>query len=792
MRRVRVGTLAGAAARKHDRNGGSVPSPTRASDRKASLAATLAAFAASALASAAHAQSAAPGGGIALEPLVVDTDASKPAPTTKGSRKSKKPAGAAAAPAPAPAEPASAAAEQQSRERLQAIAGGTAIVTEKELEGKASRSIVDALDSVPGVIVQSFFGGNDQPKIHIRGSGLQTNPVERGLLFLKDGLPVNRADGSYIVALPDPRLTDFIEVFRGYTANRLGATVLGGAINFVSPNGVDAPGTVVTAEGGSFGYFNGAVSSSARQGDLDATAQASRTTRDGFREHNDSDRTALSLNGGVRINDNVRTRLFVDYTQLSFDIPGPLTKQELEADPTQIHAGPTFVPPSTLLNPGPNVVRDRPYREAEQFRVGSRTAASFGAHGFDVGASYINTDDTFTFPIANGVRVTDGYDVATLARYVYRPAPSAPLPLFEMNALYQTGTADRTYFHNKNGQKGALFGSNELEAQTLSLYAGANIPIARNMTLAASLAYSWADRDNEDTYGLASRPTLRNGGPPPNPATYPAAVPAVDTSFSRTYEGWTPSLSLQVRPDNHSMLFAAVSRSFEPPTFEDLLATTGGTPNSGPLGFTTNDLDAQTATTAEIGWRGSFNSFRWDAVAYYSWIEDELLSLRDQSGASLGTVNADKTTHAGIELGVAHHWTETIWTRVAYTYQDFRFDDDPVFGDNRLAGAARHNIDFQLQYDDPSGFTLAGVLHWRPGETPVDNANSLFQDSYAVVDLRGAYAVTAGTDVYLNVLNVFDVKYAASTLISDKAVADQAAFLPGDGRAFIVGTTNRF
>lgn len=91
------------------------------------------------------------------------------------------------------------------------------------------------------MIVQDFFGGHDQPRIQIRGSGLQQNPVERGILMMRDGLPINRADGSYIAGFADPSNAQAIEVYRGYLANRLGATVIGGAINFMSPTVATAP-----------------------------------------------------------------------------------------------------------------------------------------------------------------------------------------------------------------------------------------------------------------------------------------------------------------------------------------------------------------------------------------------------------------------------------------------------------------------------------------------------------------------------------------------------------------------
>ena len=79
--------------------------------------------------------------------------------------------------------------------------------------------------------------------------------VERGVLALRDGLPINRADGSYVVGFANPAQAESIEVYRGYLANRLGASVLGGAFNFISPTGASAPGTRLMLSGGSFGQL---------------------------------------------------------------------------------------------------------------------------------------------------------------------------------------------------------------------------------------------------------------------------------------------------------------------------------------------------------------------------------------------------------------------------------------------------------------------------------------------------------------------------------------------------------
>lgn len=681
------------------------------------------------------------------------------------------------------------------RERLNALPGGVALITASEMPDTANLTLSRALSSVPGVVVQDFFGGNDQPRVQIRGSGLQQNPVERGILVLQNGLPINRADGSYIVGFANPQQAESIEIYRGYMANRLGATVLGGAINFAAPTGSNSPGTKATISGGSFGQFGFGAQAGGKKDNVDALIQADISRRDGFRDYNESQRVSVNGNVGIELSENVTTRFFAGYTDLGFDVAGPLSKLQMETNPRQVGTGPG----AGGINPGPNVVRDKPRREADQLLLGSRTTATFGAHIFDVALGYTYTDDMFRFPISSGVRTTKGGDFTGLVRYAYKPNEAALLPLFESTAQYTVGSASRGYYLNQGGQTGAMFGANDLDASTLSLYSGLNVPVWQAIYASPSISYSHATRDNKDIYNLATRPWIQYNGA----TLMSGANAAANTSYSRTYSGWNPSFALSYRPDNNHTVFAAVSHSFEPPTHDDLIATINGTPNSSPgrnpaaplqtQAFSTPNLNAQTATTVEGGWRGRFANVSWDAVTYYSWVQNELLSLRDATGAPLGAVNADKTSHFGIELGAGANLTQQLSARVAYTYQDFRFRNDVSFSNNRLAGAPRHLINTILQYQATDAWKLQGAVRWSPDKTPVDNANTLFADPYVVVDLRTEYKIDRHFTLFAEVTNLFDETYAGSTLVVDRVSRpDQAAFLPADGRGYYGGIKAAF
>ena len=678
--------------------------------------------------------------------------------------------------------------------RLAATPGGTATLEQADLPRTANLTIARALTDVPGVVVQDFFGANDQPRIQLRGSGLQQNPVERGVLMLHNGLPLNRADGSYVVGFANPGESAGLEVYRGYTANRLGATVLGGAINLKSPTGRSAPGLVQHVSGGSFGQIGGGAQVGFAGEDHDLLFRADAVSRTGFRDYNSSRRVSAGGNVGMRLSDAFSLRVFGGYTDLGFDVTGPLTQQLLETDRRAIFTGPT-VTLGGVINPGPNVVRDQPRRDSTQWLVGTRATGIVGPHNINLALGYTHTDDLFRFPMSGGFRATDGGDVTATLRYAFVPDSQALLPLAEVTAYYVSGAADRQNFINLAGRRGPQFGNSRLSADTLSLFGGLNVPLDDRLTLSPSLSWARSTRDNADRFAAPTRPTASFS--PLNPAMPlpPGAVPTVSTSYTRTYTAWNPALALSYRLSGDQILFAALSRSFEPPTHDDLLATINGTPNSSAgrpnpgnpalpaAAFVTPALEAQRATTLEAGWRGGAGPVQWDAVVYYAWVDNELLSLRDASGVSLGAANAGQTRRLGVELATSLALHPTLTARLVYTYQDFRFRNDPSRGNNRVAGAPRHWVHGRLSWRPDARWTAEAAIRWMPERTPVDNFATLFNDPFAVADLRAEYRIADRWSLFAEVTNLFDKTYAASTLIVDQARPDQAAFLPGDGRA---------
>ena len=126
-----------------------------------------------------------------------------------------------------------------------------------------------------------------------------------------------------------------------------------------------------------------------------------------------------------------------------------------------------------------------------------------------------------------------------------------------------------------------------------------------------------------------------------------------------------------------------------------------------------------------------------------------------------------------------------------YTLNDFHFDDDPVYSNNRIAGIPIHVYEAQLLYETPIGFYAGPNLQCSLSRYPVDQANTLFTDSYALLGFRAGFRRTNGFSVFLDCKNLTNQRYASSIdVIADaRTEPNPEIFHPGDGRSFYGGVS---
>ncbi|UVE18383.1 TonB-dependent receptor [Pseudomonas sp. LS44] len=620
------------------------------------------------------------------------------------------------------------------------IPGGATVVDAETYKSGRSSTLQDALGMATGVFIQPRFGA-EEARLSIRGSGLQRTFHGRGVLLMQDGAPVNLADGSFDFQTIEPLATDHIEVLRGANAWRYGSATLGGAINFVAPTGKSAAPLDLRYEGGSFGYHRlfGAVAQDF--GDADAYLSINDYSQDGFRDHAKQDNQRYFANLGGRINERLATRVYLTHVETDSELPGNLTKAQMRRDPEQASR---------------DALSGDQHRDFNLNRVGNITALQLdGGHSLELASFY--SEKALFHPI---FQVLDIHSEDYGMRLSHKWANEQGWRWTGGVEASQGRNWDSRY-RNVSGRKGQKVNELHQTARNLNAFGELEVPLAERWALVGGAAWLHQERDVDDRLKCNAFVTA-------------VCVPQ-DESFTGSYLGRLGRIGLRHDLSEGVQLFANFSQSYEPPTFSEL---------SG--GQITSENDAQQANTWEAGMRWSRDSLDLDLAVYRSEIRDELLALNDANGQPLGTVNADRTLHQGVELGGA--WTlGQITLRGQYLLNDFRFDNDDVYGDNRLAGVPRQFVKGEALWQQ-GGWYSGPTFEWVPTHYNVDQAETLYAEGYAIWGLKGGYRPGEGLGFFVEGRNLSDKTYVATTgVIANANGQDSAQFMPGDGRSLYVG-----
>jgi iron complex outermembrane receptor protein len=243
------------------------------------------------------------------------------------------------------------------------------------------------------------------------------------------------------------------------------------------------------------------------------------------------------------------------------------------------------------------------------------------------------------------------------------------------------------------------------------------------------------------------------------------------------YSSVNPRLGVIFSLGDVNEIFASASRLFEAPTTFEM---------EDDVRQDNQTLEPMKGTVVEVGMRGSTDAgantrWRWDASIYYAQIDDEILSIDDVTapGTSL-TTNIDATTHAGLEALVGASFAfgaHRLEPLLSFTWNDFSFDSDPTYGNNRLPAAPRYAARGELMYRHVNGF-YAGPTFDFIGKRFADFANTYVVDAYGLLGLRGGYTAKSW-EAFVELRNVLDEDYIATVGVLNEAGPDAAVLNPG-------------
>ncbi|AQT09652.1 TonB-dependent outermembrane receptor [Pseudomonas protegens] len=658
---------------------------------------------------------------------------------------------------------------QEAAARLAQVPGGTNVVDmRRPLQGRVA-SNQDVLAYQPGVYAES--AGNEGVKISIRGSGINRAPGAHasGLYTMLDGLPLTGPGGTPYELL-EPLWVDHVEVLRGANGFDRGALALGGAIDYVSHTGYDAPLLQVRYATGSHGYQQRQVSSGQVLGDFDYYVSLTDSNADGYQDHTRSQSKGLIGNFGYRFNPNLETRFYLRYRETDNDLAGRVTKRSIEHDPRA--ANPAYVSrDDRRKQPGSTFVGNKTTYYLDD---DSSIQAGLVYHDYPMDlregpnrlkVAYSDVSGTLDYKRRDslwglesrstlGLRVTKHLPNDGASEFVRIPTGNT--------ANYAPGTRIRNFTYQ---------GSDTV------LHVGNDLEIADDLWLTTGLAAIYTRRESAVTYP-------EGGG---------------KTSLGDW--DYAPRLGLRYQLNPDLQLFANLSRSVEAPHPWSLIysANQRFPAGSGVATGTQRDpvkLRNQTATTLELGGRGDSSLGQWSLAWYYAQVRHELLSvLPDANATTPYELNASPTVHQGVEASLQSElWSRPgvgrLSLRQAYTFSDFHYRDDQRFADNRLPGLPMHYYQGELRYDWPLGF-FAAVNTQLVSKVAVDYANSYYADPYALFGATLGYnAPKNDWQTWVDVRNLTDKRYAATVTpgYDDKGL-DAARSTPGEGLGVYLGVS---
>ncbi|AHY58600.1 TonB-dependent receptor family protein [Stenotrophomonas rhizophila] len=656
---------------------------------------------------------------------------------------------------------------EHARATLKRVPGASNVVDLTKADGRLSTS-ADVLAYQPGISAQS--PGNEGAKVSIRGSGINRGPGAHasGVAVSLDGLPLSGPGGTPYELL-EPLWLSRAEVLRGANGFERGALALGGAINYVSRSGRDSAGLELQYEAGSRGYQKRSVGYGGVSGDVDYYLAYTDTESDGYQRHAASDGKGAMANLGWQITPTLETRFFVRYRETNHETPGRLTRDQIRNDPRAANPANLAID-ARRPQPGSTWIGNMTTWQIDE---ASSLQAGLVYHKYpmDLNESlyrqqldYSNLNATVDYRHRHlllgrtsvttlGLRVT--HDLDADVRETLRFASNG----------YAAGTHTRDFSHHGTDS---------------TLHIGNDLALTDALHLQTGLALINTRRDVQVTW------------------------PATPERLREHQWDYAPRLGFTWQQTPQTQWFGNLSRSVEPAHPWSMIwgsnqyfaagngASTGR--QRAPV-----QLDNQTATTLELGARGDSVLGRWELTGYYARVLHELLTVEVVPVPNLFVAenNASPTVHRGLEAGL----DSTLWQgrdgrlslRQAYTFSDFRYRDDALFGSNRLPGLPRHYYQAELRYDHPTGFYAALNTEYASAMF-VDYANSVRADSHAIVGSRVGFDAPSGRwQAWAEMRNIGDRHYAATVTPGyNDAGKDVARSTPGEGRGVYAGLRWRF
>jgi iron complex outermembrane receptor protein len=631
-------------------------------------------------------------------------------------------------------------------------------------EDKPQVNLSEALNRVPGIVVQNRQNYAQDLQISSRGFGARATFGVRGVRLIADGIPATMPDGQGQAATFSLGSAERIEVMRGPFSSLYG-NASGGVIQIFTADGPREPTLSGGLYAGSYDTIKLGAQLGGTSGSFNYLADLSRVESEGYRDHSEVRRD--HLNAKLKLDTSGRGVITVVLNALD----QPATQDSLGLTTAQVAQNPRQA--------GTNAIAFDTRKSIAQKQLGLTYDLPLGGSDRLEARAYYGDRQVTQFlaiPLAVQNAATHSGGVVDLDRGYggaglrwTRETALTGAPFTASLGLDHDRMAElRKGYINNFGVAGALKRNEDDVVTATGLYAQAEWRMAPRWNFLAGVRYSRVRFESTDYFITG-----------PNP----------DDSGSVRYTRTTPAAGLTFKLATEVNLYGNVGKSFETPTFAELAHRGGG---ASGLNFA---LQPAVGTHREIGVKARLGEAgRINLALFRIDVVNEIV-VDSSSGGRTVFKNAAKTQRDGLELAWEGRFTHGFEAALAYTLLDARFEQPFTSGappvtvpaGNRLPGVPPQSFYGELVWRHAASGFHAGVELRHSGKIYVNEGNSEAASAYTVWNLRAGFEQRGRSwrlTEFLRVDNVGDKNYIGSVIVAE---ANGRFYEPAPTRNALIG-----
>jgi len=598
-------------------------------------------------------------------------------------------------------------------------------VTDADFNRFNETSIVNSFNTKPGIRIEERAPASY--RISIRGSSVRAPFGVRNVKVYWNDVPFTAPDGTTALNLLDLSNIRTAELIKGPSGSIYGAGN-GGVVNLRSAAEPDGGRVEADFLAGDFGLmkYRLAISQQVGEGGFDASYVSQKS--DGYREQSAVDRQVFQLGSFFPISkkQEIRTQLLI--SDLNYQIPGGLNAQQLVEDPTQA----------------------RPGSVEQNSSIAQQSIFASLAHLYNFSSSfsnnttlYLNTND-FENPFILDYKKELGFGFGGRTRFTLDTRLGGKNLRIIAGGEYQQSMTNAQNFGNRKGVADTIRFADQLVSTQGFLFQQAEWEMAANLLITVGLSENFSKVD-------VDRQVDASGGP---------------TGLqTRKFDPIVvPRIGLNYQFNDYSGVYGSISSGFSPPTIDEIRT------NEGSLNLS---LEAEKGTNYELGYRLGKDRLTFEATLFYFKLDQTITTYTNPQGVVLFR-NAGSTDQKGIETALDYAlirshagFVKDLVVGTAYTGNYFTFKNYEMNGEdysgNDLTGVPPHTVVGRLDLRTSVGLYL-NFTHQYVDEIPLDDANTVYQDAYNLMNIRLGWAKRISKswnlEAFMGVDNLTDEVYS--------------------------------